>query len=112
MPQPNLQHVFAALGDPTRFAIVERLLKEDELTVGELAKPHKMSAPAISRHIRVLEDAGLIERKIEKQFRVCRLRQECFSSIEDWLGRYRDFWEASLDRLDQFLQDEQNKENK
>lgn len=107
MAQQNLQQVFAALGDPTRFAIVESLLAEDELTVGQLAKPHNMSAPAISRHIRVLEDAGLIERKVEKQFRVCRLRQECFSSIEDWLKRYRDFWEASLDRLDKFLQEEQ-----
>lgn len=104
MAQQNLQQVFAALGDPTRFAIVESLLQQDELTVGELAKPHSMSAPAISRHIRVLEEAGLIERKVEKQYRVCRLRQECFSSIEDWLKRYRDFWQVSLDRLEEYLQ--------
>lgn len=106
MAQQNLQQVFAALGDPTRFAIVESLLKQDEMTVGELAKPHSMSAPAISRHMRVLEDAGLIERKVEKQYRVCRLRQECFSSIEDWLKRYRDFWQVSLDRLEEYLSEE------
>lgn len=107
MAQHNLQQVFAALGDPTRFAIVEKLLTQDQLTVGQLAKPHNMSAPAISRHLRVLEEAGLIERKIEKQFRVCSLRQECFSSLEDWLKRYRDFWQVSLDRLDTFLQEDQ-----
>lgn len=112
MPQQNLQQVFAALGDPTRFAIVESLLAKDEMTVGELSKPHQMSAPAISRHIRVLEDAGLIERKVEKQFRVCSLRRECFSSIEEWLRRYSDFWEASLDRLDRFLQEDQGQETK
>jgi len=103
MVQQNLQQVFSALGDPTRFAIVESLLSKKEMTVGELAKPHQMSAPAISRHIRVLEDAGLIERYVDKQFRVCRLNQECFASIEGWLKRYRDFWQVSLDRLDDFL---------
>ena len=107
MAQQNLQQVFAALGDPTRFAIVEKLLAQDAQTVGQLAKPHNMSAPAISRHLRVLEDAGLIERKIEKQFRVCSLRRECFASLEDWLGRYSDFWGASFDRLDEFLQDDE-----
>lgn len=105
--QPHLQQVFSALGDPTRFAIVESLLSNNEQTVGELAKPHKMSAPAISRHIKVLEEAGLVERYVDKQWRVCRLRQECFSSIEDWLGRYRDFWTASLDRLEQFIEQDQ-----
>ena len=102
--QPQLQQVFSALGDPTRFAIVESLLEKDEQTVGELAKPHDMSAPAISRHIKVLEEAGLVERHVDKQWRVCRLRRECFSSIEDWLGRYRDFWSRSLDRLEDFLE--------
>jgi len=100
----NMQQVFSALGDPTRFAIVESLLKKNEQTVGELSTPHNMSAPAISRHIKILEEAGIVERHVEKQWRVCRLRQECFSSIEDWLRRYQDFWTGSLDRLDTFLQ--------
>lgn len=105
--QPQLQQVFSALGDPTRFAIVESLLRKNEQTVGELAEPYKMSAPAISRHIKVLEEAGLVERYVDKQWRVCRLKRECFSSIEDWLGRYRDFWTKSFDRLDEFLEQDQ-----
>lgn len=109
--QPQLQHVFSALGDPTRFAIVESLLEKNEQTVGELAEPYKMSAPAISRHIKVLEEAGLVERSVDKQWRVCRLRRECFSSIEDWLGRYRDFWTISLDRLEEYL-DQEHREAK
>lgn len=99
----ELPQVFSALADPTRFAIVEQLMVDGEQTVGELAKPFDMSAPAISRHIRVLEGAGLVERRIEKQWRVCRLRQECFSSLSEWLKRYQDFWEGSLNRLDTFL---------
>ena len=108
MPQPisNMPRVFAALSDPTRFAIVEQLLAHEELPIGELAAPYAMSKPAISKHIKVLEDAGLIERRVEKQWRYCRLRRECFSSIEDWLGRYRDFWSTSLDRLDAILIEE------
>lgn len=107
-----MPRVFAALSDPTRFAIVEQLLAHEELPIGELAAPHDMSKPAISKHIKVLEDAGLIERRVEKQWRYCRLRRECFSSIEDWLGRYRDFWSTSLDRLDAFLiEDSKDSEN-
>jgi DNA-binding transcriptional ArsR family regulator len=108
MPQisPNMPRVFAALADPTRFAIVEQLLAHEELPIGDLAAPYAMSKPAISKHIKVLEDAGLIERRVEKQWRYCRLRRECFSSIEDWLGRYRDFWSTSLDRLDAILIEE------
>jgi len=100
---PPLPTVFAALSDPTRFAIVEQLLAYGDQTVGDLAKPHAMSSPAISRHLKVLEGAGLIERRIEKQWRVCSLRQECFSSLDSWLRRYRDFWERSFDRLDKML---------
>jgi len=108
MPQSisNMPRVFAALSDPTRFAIVEQLLAHEELPIGELAAPYAMSKPAISKHIKVLEDAGLIERRVEKQWRYCRLRRECFSGIEDWLGRYRDFWSTSLDRLDAILIEE------
>jgi DNA-binding transcriptional ArsR family regulator len=100
---PALPAVFAALSDPTRFAIVESLLAKNEQTVGELSAPFEMSAPAISRHVKVLEEAGLIERRVEKQWRVCRLRQDCFASIEDWLREYREFWTASFDRLDTLL---------
>lgn len=99
----QLPAVFAALSDPTRFAIVEQLLAQGDQTVGDLAKPHAMSSPAISRHLKVLEGAGLIERRIEKQWRVCSLRQECFTSLDSWLRRYQDFWERSFDRLDRML---------
>lgn len=100
---PVLPTFFSALADPTRFAIVERLLKDGEQHVGRLAEPFDLSAPAISRHIRVLETAGIIERRIDKQRRICRLRRECFSTLDDWLGRYRGFWNTSFDRLDEFL---------
>lgn len=107
-PRPDLQdrpmtEIFAALSDPTRFAIVERLLIDGECTIGDLAAPFSISGPAFSRHIKVLEQAGLIERRVEKQWRICRLRQDCFSSLDHWLKRYRDFWNASFDRLDQLL---------
>lgn len=95
--------IFNALGDPTRFAIVEFLLKQGECTVGELAEPFSMSAPALSRHIKILEASGLIERRTEKQWRVCRLRIDCFSGLDHWLKRYMDFWNTSFDRLDNFL---------
>ncbi len=104
---PDLPDIFAALSDPTRFAIVEQLLTRGDQTVGDLAEPHDMSSPAISRHLKVLEGAGLIERRIEKQWRVCSLRQECFTSLDSWLRRYRDFWEHSFDRLDKMLAEPQ-----
>ncbi len=106
MPQSSaLPKIFGALSDPTRFAIVESLLEKEEQTVGELASPHSMTGAAISRHLKVLEDVGLIERRVEKQWRVCRLRRSCFSSIEDWLQHYREFWTTSFDRLDVLLSD-------
>lgn len=101
--QPALPQVFAALADPTRFAIVERLLNEGEKTASDIAEPFAMSAPAVSRHLKVLEEAGMIERRIEAQWRVFRLKRDRFSEIGEWLRRYRDFWEDSLDRLDDFL---------
>lgn len=108
MTANQLPDVFAALSDPTRFAIVETLLAKGEMPVGDLAEPFEMSAPAVSRHLKVLETAGLIERRTVKQWRYCRLRQECFSSIEDWLRKYHDFWSNSFDRLDSFLADNLN----
>ena len=84
---PPLPVFFAALSDPHRLAILERLIAEGEKTVGELAAPFTISAPAISRHIAVLEESGLIERRIERQWRVCRVRPEALAAIEDWLAR-------------------------
>jgi DNA-binding transcriptional ArsR family regulator len=102
-PTP-LPAVFAALADPTRLAIVERLLSEGERTAGDIAQPFAMSKPAISKHLKVLEDAGLIERRIERQWRICRIRPEGIRTIDDWMKRYRAFWEASFDRLERLLE--------
>ncbi len=102
--------VFAALSDPHRLAIFERLTSEGEKTVGELAEPFAISGPAISRHIAVLETAGLIERRVERQWRVCRVREEALAAVEDWVSRQRRFWNVSFDRLERHLQ-EQQREN-
>lgn len=107
MPLPA---VFGALADPTRLAIVERLLKEGERTAGEIAQPFAMSKPAISKHLRVLEDAGLIERRIERQWRFCRVRPEAIRSIDAWMNRYRAFWEVSFERLDRLFETQSKKE--
>jgi DNA-binding transcriptional ArsR family regulator len=104
-PTP-LPAVFAALADPTRLAIVERLLSEGERTAGDIAAPFAMSKPAISKHLKVLEDAGLIERRIERQWRLCRIRPEGIRTIDDWMKRYRAFWEASFDRLERLLEND------
>ena len=100
---PAVTDVFGALADPTRLAIVERLLKEGERSAGEIAAPFAISKPAISKHLRVLEDAGLIERRIDRQWRVCRIRPEAIRVIDDWLEQYRAFWDASFDRLERLL---------
>jgi DNA-binding transcriptional ArsR family regulator len=95
--------VFGALSDPTRLAIVERLLQEGERSAGEIAAPFAISKPAISKHLRVLEDAGLIERRIDRQWRVCRIRPEAIRVIDDWMEQYRAFWDGSFDRLERLL---------
>ena len=97
---PNLDELFAALSDPTRRAIVERLLAAGELSVGDVAAPFAISTPAISRHLQVLERAGLIERRIERQWRFVRVRTEALTPIESWLSRQRRHWTAALDRLE------------
>jgi DNA-binding transcriptional ArsR family regulator len=97
---PQLDHVFAALADPTRRAIVERLLASGELSVGDIAAPFKISTPAISRHLQVLERAGLIERRVERQWRLVRVRADALDRIETWLTRQRRHWTAALDRLE------------
>jgi len=107
----TLDGVFNALCDPTRRAILARLA-HGEAVVGELAKPFAMSLPAVSRHLRVLERARLIERRVDAQWRVCRLRPQPLRAAADWLDDYRRFWEESLDRLDEYLQELQAKEGK
>jgi DNA-binding transcriptional ArsR family regulator len=99
----ELSAIFAALADPTRRAILARLA-QGETHVGDLASPFRISAPAVSRHLRVLERAGLVERKVSAQWRVCRLRGAPLSAAHDWLSRYRDYWDASLDRLANMLE--------
>jgi len=102
---------FAALADPTRRAILTRLTG-GEATVGELAEPFEMSLPAISKHLRVLENAGLIARGREAQWRPCRLEAEPLKEVADWVERYRRHWEESFDRLDDYLRELKNKEKK
>lgn len=94
----TLSATFAALADPTRRAIVARLARGDT-HVGELARPFAISAPAVSRHLRVLERAGLIRREVDAQWRLCRLQTPPLQAAHDWLEHYRLFWEQSLDRL-------------
>lgn len=105
----TMPDMFAALGDPTRYAIVERLLVDGEQKVGDLQAPFSMSAPAFSRHIKVLEQAGLIERRAEKNWRYCSLRQDRFQQLDTWLKRYRKLWNARFDRLDEMLRDQAKK---
>jgi DNA-binding transcriptional ArsR family regulator len=97
---PKLDGIFAALADPTRRAIIERLLAAGELSVGDVAAPFAISTPAISRHLQVLERAGLIERRIERQWRFVRLRADALAPVESWLSRQRRHWTAALDRLE------------
>jgi DNA-binding transcriptional ArsR family regulator len=98
----QLSQTFSALADPTRRAILARLAT-GAATVGDLAQPFDMSLPAVSRHLKVLTEAGLIERHTEAQWRRCELRGEGLRAAADWIEFYRRFWEKQLDRLDDFL---------
>jgi DNA-binding transcriptional ArsR family regulator len=109
MPPDRLSTTFAALADPTRRAILARL-STGEATVTELAEPFAMSLPAVSKHLKVLERAGLIERGREAQWRPCRLTAEPLKDVDDWVEQYRRFWEERLDRLDGYLRQLQNRE--
>lgn len=100
-----LSATFAALADPTRRAILARLARGDA-PVSELAQPFAMSAPAISRHLRVLSRAGLIERHVQARWRICHLRGAQLQPAHDWLEQYRQYWERSLDRLVDYLEGE------
>jgi DNA-binding transcriptional ArsR family regulator len=102
MAADRLSLTFAALADPTRRAILSRLAR-GECTVGELAKPFDMSGPAISKHLKVLERAGLVARGRDAQYRPCRLRAAPIKKVADWAEHYRQFWDASYRRLDTYL---------
>jgi DNA-binding transcriptional ArsR family regulator len=97
---PRLDEVFAALADPTRRAIVERLLAGGELSVGDVAAPFAITTQAISRHLQVLERAGLIERRVERQWRYVRVRSDALTPVESWLTLQRRHWTGALDRLE------------
>lgn len=99
----ELSNTFAALADPTRRAILARLAR-GETHVGELGRPFAISGPAVSRHLRVLERAGLIERAVSAQWRVCRLQGSGLRAAHDWLAPYRQYWESSLDQLAEMLE--------
>jgi len=111
MPTDRLSTTFAALADPTRRAILARLAL-GETSVTELAEPFAMSLPAVSKHLKVLERAGLIARGREAQWRPCRIEPGALKQVDDWLGHYRRFWDESLDRLDNYLIELQAKEKK
>lgn len=99
----KLSATFTALADPTRRAILARLLR-GESSVSELAEPFAMSMPAISKHLKVLERAGLISRGREAQWRPCRLEAEALKPVDDWMETYRRLWEERFDRMDGYLQ--------
>lgn len=106
----TLSATFAALADPTRRAILARLAA-GETSVTELAEPFAMSLPAVSKHLKVLERAGLIERSREAQWRPCRLKTEALKSATEWLEYYRRFWDESLDRLEKYLREIERTQN-
>ena len=111
MPSDRLSATFAALADPTRRAILARLAS-GESSVTELAEPFDMSLPAVSKHLKVLERAGLIVRGREAQWRPCRIEANALKDVDDWLERYRRLWEERLDRLEDYLKVLQAKEKK
>jgi len=109
MQPDRLSSTFSALADPTRRAILSRLAT-GEASVTDLAEPFDISLPAISKHLKVLENAGLIARGRDAQWRPCRLEAEPLREVADWVEHYRRFWEESFDRLDAYLTQLQKKE--
>src|SRR4030088_2425401 len=109
MPTDRLSSTFAALADPTRRAIRARLAL-GETSVTELSEPFDMSLPAVSKHLKVLERAGLIARGREAQWRPCRIEPDALKDVDSWLEEYRRLWEERLDRLDHYLRQLQMKE--
>jgi DNA-binding transcriptional ArsR family regulator len=109
MASDPLSTTFAALADPTRRAILARL-SQGETTVSELAKPFLMTLPAVTKHLKVLQRAGLVTQSRQAQWRPCRLSAKPLQEVADWVGQYRQFWEDRLDRLDAYLQELQTRE--
>ncbi|MBL7714578.1 MAG: winged helix-turn-helix transcriptional regulator [Bdellovibrionales bacterium] len=102
--QDSLSQTFAALADPTRRAMLARLSR-GEATVSDLAEPFlgEMSLPAVTKHIKVLEKAGLVSKTKEAQYRPCKISKEAFKDVADWMEQYRVYWEESFDRLEAYL---------
>src|SRR3954466_2230340 len=111
MTSAHLSHTFAPLADPTRRAILARL-STGEASVTQLAEPFEISMPAVSKHLKVLERAGLIARGREAQWRPCRLEPARLKEVADWVAHYQRFWSESLDRLEDYLKRVQKKEAK
>jgi len=111
MPTDRLSNTFSALADPTRRAILARLTL-GESSVTELAEPFEMSMPAVSKHLKVLERAGLITRGREAQWRPCRIELEALRPVDDWLESYRRLWEERFDRLEDYLRELQAKDGR
>ena len=109
--QANLDAIFAALADPTRRAILSRLL-DGQASVNEIAAPFEMSQPAVSRHLKVLERAGLIERDIDEQRRPARLKAQTMAAVVDWLAEFEAFWGTSFDQVDSVLSKMKNAKTK
>jgi DNA-binding transcriptional ArsR family regulator len=111
MPTDHLSTTFAALADPTRRAILTRLSR-GETSVSELAKPFQMTLPAVTKHLKVLQRAGLITQGRRAQWRPCRLEAKPLQEVANWVQQYRRFWEESLDRLEDYLHQLQAEESK
>ncbi|HEX5339994.1 MAG TPA: metalloregulator ArsR/SmtB family transcription factor [Gammaproteobacteria bacterium] len=111
MPPDRLSATFSALADPTRRAILARLAS-GETSVSELAAPFKISPPAVTKHLKVLEKAGLITRGRQAQWRPCKLAAKPLQDVADWVEQYRRFWEQKFDRLEDYLRELQAKEKK
>ena len=109
MTAPSLNATFSALADPTRRAILQRLARR-EMSVKDLARPFKISGPAVTKHLKVLQHAGLIKRTRRAQSRPCRLHAQPLQDVAAWVEQYRRFWSGSFDRLDTYLRTLQNKE--
>ncbi|RYG70803.1 transcriptional regulator [bacterium] len=110
MSSDYLSLTFAALADPTRRAILARLASNGEVSVTDLAQPFDMSLPAVTKHLKVLENAGLITRSREAQWRPCKLAPKPLQEVDDYLDQYRQMWEAKFDRLENYLRELQAQE--
>lgn len=106
----QLAPLFSALGDPTRFAIVDRLLREGELSAGQISDSAPISSPAFSRHLKLLREAGLVQQRTDRQRRLYSVRPEAVRRISEWTLTHREFWESSLNRLEAALEQEMKKD--